>query len=141
MENFTIIWLDVEASSTTSSFRRKLGDVKTFTNPDACTEYIFSHENAFIYLILSGSYAKSVVPQIYECSNVIEIFLFCGSIATYSEWGIDYCEKMLMYDHEDDLLERLWKDLELKLQEQANICLKKADELKKKAMGYNQPCG
>jgi hypothetical protein len=63
-------------------------------------------------------------------------------VATYSEWGLDYSEKLFMFEHEDDLLARLWKDFEIKLREQADLCLKKADEFKQRALGYKQPsCG
>ncbi len=93
-------------------------------------------------MILSGSFAERTVPQIYNLSNLIEIFLFCANVGTYSEWGVDYCEKMLMFDHGDDLLERLWKDLEIKSREQAQLCLQRADDLRQKALAYKQPpCG
>ncbi|CAF4931148.1 unnamed protein product, partial [Rotaria sp. Silwood1] len=39
-----------------------------------------------------------------------------------------YCDKMMIFDHGDDLLERLWNDLQRKLQEQATLCLKRAEE-------------
>jgi hypothetical protein len=142
MQKFSIIWLDINSSDPMSSFRLKLGDAQTFTDANNCIEYIQSHPNELIYFIVSGLFAERIIPQIYEYSNLIQIFLFCGSVASYSEWGIDYCEKMLMFDHGDDLLERLWKDLELKLREQANLYLEQADEFKQRALNYKQPaCG
>jgi hypothetical protein len=142
MQEFTIIWLDSNSLDPMSSFRLKLGDAQTFTDANNCIQFIQSHPNQLIYLIISGSFAKETIPQIYDYSNLIQIFLFCGSVAAYSEWGIDYCEKMSMYEHEDDLLERLWKELEIKLREEANLYLKKAEECKQKALKYKQPsCG
>ncbi|CAF2904293.1 unnamed protein product [Rotaria sp. Silwood2] len=94
-----------------------------------------------IYLIVSGSFAEEVVPQIYESSNLVQIFLFCGSVSAYSEWGMDYCDKMMIFDHGDDLLERLWNDLDTKLREQATQCLKRAEEYKQRALQYKRPCG
>lgn len=142
MQDFTILWLDSNSLDPMSSFRLKLGNAKTFTDENDCVQYVQSHSNELMYVITSGSFAKSTIPQIYEYSNVIEIFLFCGSVAAYSEWGIDYCEKMLMFEHEDDLLGRLWKDFEKKLREEAELCLKKAAGFKQKALAYKQPpCG
>jgi hypothetical protein len=142
METFSIIWLDIHSSDPKSSFRLKLGEAQTFIDSNDCIRYIKSHPNELIYLIISGSFAKSTIPEIYDTSNLIQIFLFCGTIAAYSSWGIDYCEKMLMFEHEDDLLARLWKDLENQLHEQANLCLKKAEEFKQRALQYKQsPCG
>ncbi len=142
MQEFKILWLDVNSSDPLSSFRLKLGDAQTFTDADDCIQYIQSHPNELIYLIISGSFAEKTIPQIYESPNLVLIFLFCGSVAAYSEWGINYCEKMLMYEHGDDLLARLWKDIQIKLHEQANLCLKKAEEFKQRALEYKQPpCG
>ncbi len=125
-----------------SNFRLKLGDAQTFTDANDCIQFIQSHPNQLIYLIISGLFAKETIPQIYEYLNLIQIFLFCGSVAAYSEWGFDYCEKMLMYEHGDDLLARLWKELEIKLHEQANLCLKEAEEFKQKGLKYKQSsCG
>lgn len=139
--NYTIIWLDTNASDPKSAFRIKLGDAQIFTDVAGCVQYIQSHSNEPIYLIVSGSMAKETVPEIYEASNLVQIFLFCGSVATYSDWGMDYCEKLMIFDHGDDLLERLWNDLESKLREQAILYTKRADEFKQRALQYKQKCG
>ncbi|CAF4281043.1 unnamed protein product [Rotaria sp. Silwood2] len=141
MLQYNILWLDQNSSDSMSSFRAKLGDAQTFTNVNDCIQYIQSHPNDPIYLIVSGSLAKEVVPVIYESSNLVQIFLFCGSISTYSEWGIDYCDKMMIFDHGDDLLERLWNDLQNKLREHATLCLKRAEEYKQRALQYKKSCG
>jgi hypothetical protein len=55
---------------------------------------------------------------------------------------MDYCDKLMIFDHGDDLLERLWKDLERNLREQAALYLKRAEEYKQRALQYKQPaCG
>ena len=142
MQEFTIIWLDVNSSDPQSSFRLKVSEMQAFTNPNECIEYIQSHPNELIYLIISGSFAKTTIPQIYDCENLIQIYLFCGTVAAYSEWGVDYCEKMFMFEHEDDVLLRLWADLQSKLREKADHYLKKAGELKERALKYKQAsCG
>ena len=137
----SILWLDINSSDPMSNFRTKLGNAQTFTNIHDCNQYVQSHPNDPIYLIVSGSLAKEIVPEIYDYSNLVKIFLFCASVAAYSEWGIDYCDKMMIFDHEDDLLERLWNDLERKFYEQATLCLKYAEEYKQRALKYKQPCG
>ena len=141
MGEFTILWLDVNSSDVQSSFRQKLGEVQTFINPNDCIEYIQSHSNELIYLIISGSLAKITVPQIYDHANLLQIFLFCGTVAAYTEWGLDYSEKLFIFEHEDDLLARLWKDFEMKLREQMELYLQKADECKQRALLYKPTCG
>jgi hypothetical protein len=141
MAKYNILWLDTNSSDPKSTFRAKLGEVEAFTDVDKCIEYIKTHLNEPIYLIVSGSFAKEAVPEIYESSNLVQIFLFCGSVATYCEWGMDYCDKMMIFDHGDDLLERLWNDLESNLRKQALLYLKCAEEYKQKALQYRQKCG
>ena len=142
MTKFTIIWLDSNASDAKSNFRIKLGNAQTFTDADECVKYILSHPNESIYLIVSGSFAKETVPKIYEATHLVQIFLYCGSVISYSEWAMDYCDKLMIFDHGDDLLERLWNDLESTLRKQAALYLKCADEYKQRALQYKQPsCG
>jgi hypothetical protein len=138
---YTVIWLDTNSSDPESNFRTKLGDAETFTNVNDCVRYIQSHPNEPIYLIVSGSFAKEAVPEIYESSNLAQIFLFCGSVSSYAEWGMDYCDKLMIFDHGDDLLERLWNDLESSFREQAKLFTKRAEEYKQRALQYKQPCG
>ncbi|CAF3837411.1 unnamed protein product [Rotaria sp. Silwood1] len=141
MLEHNIVWLDANSSDPISSFRTKLGDVQTFTDVNNCIQYVQSHQNKPIYLIVSGSLAKEVIPEIYEFSNLVQIFLFCGSVSAYAEWAMDYCDKMMIFDHGDDLLERLWNDLQRKLQEQATLCLERAEEYKQRALQYKKSCG
>jgi hypothetical protein len=60
MQEFTIIWLDINSSDPKSSFRLKLDEVQTFINPNDCIQYIQSHPNELIYLIISGSFATNL---------------------------------------------------------------------------------
>ncbi|CAF3743576.1 unnamed protein product [Rotaria sp. Silwood1] len=141
MFQFRILWLDANSSDPMSSFRIKLGDAETFTDINGCIQYIQSHPDQSIYLIISGSFAKDIVPKIYDSSNVIQIFLFCGSVKAYAEWGLDYCDKMMIFDHGDDLLERLWNHLHANLQEQAALCFKFVEMYKQRVLQYKRPCG
>lgn len=142
MTKFTVVWLDSTASDNQNSFGSKLGDAQLFTNVDECANYILSHPNEPIYLIVSGSFAQAIVPKVYDGSNLIHVFVYCGSVITYAEWALDYCEKLLIFDHGDDLLERLWNEIASKLREQAALYTKHADECKRRALQYKQPsCG
>lgn len=136
-----ILWLDQNASDPASGFRIKLGEAHTFTDIDTCVQYIESHPNKLIYFIVSGSFAKEIVPKIYESLNILGIYLFCGSISNHAAWAADYCDKMMIFDHGDDLLERLWNDFHIYLRDQATLCLSRAEEYKKRALQFRQPCG
>ncbi|CAF1072490.1 unnamed protein product [Rotaria sp. Silwood1] len=139
-----IVWLDSNSTDSASSFLSKLRNyqyVQIFTEVHACLSYINSHLEQTIILITSGSFALQIVPLIYDSANVLITFVFCASIKTYTNWAMDYCDKLMMFDHEDDLLQRLWLQIEEYLREQAKQCLKIADECKERAQQLKQPCG
>lgn len=137
-----IIWLD---SVSNNSFLLKLGtdeNVETFTEVSPCINSIKNHsQDQPIVLIVSGSLAVKAVPEIYDLSNVLMVFVFCASMETYTDWAMDYCDKLLMFDHEDDLLEKFWRQLEEYSREQANECEKHADLCKERAKQFKQSCG
>jgi len=140
----TIVWLDSNSTDPFSSFRVKLNDhqdVQTFTDVSPCVSYIKSHSEQMIFLIVSGSFASQIVPQIYESLNISIIFIFCASIKALTDWAMDFCEKLRVFDHEDDLLQRLWSEIEKYLRDQSKQCIKQADECKERARQLQQSCG
>jgi hypothetical protein len=139
-----VLWLDMNSDSTTS-FRDKLsqyGWVEIFNKPDDCVDYIKAHLIQTIFLVASGSLAENVVPQVSQCANIKQIFVFCASIASHTHWAMNYADRLFMFDHQDDLLARLWNEMAQHFREQAQECIKQADELKERANQYKQPsCG
>jgi hypothetical protein len=137
-----IVWLDSSSSDPHSTFLRKLDNqAQAFTDVALCVQYIQSHPHQPIFFIVSGSLAKEAVPQVYDLAHMKKILLFCGSVAAYCHWALAYVDKILIFDHGDDLLERLWNELDSNLQEQAETCLKQAREFKDRALQYQQKCG
>ncbi|CAF1135051.1 unnamed protein product [Adineta steineri] len=142
-----IVWLDANANDYTSSFRKKLTDnehqcVKIFTEVNPCITFIETHINQTIFFILSGSFGSEVIPLIYHYDHISQIYLFCASIVSHTSWAIDYADKMLMFDHENDLLRRLFKDIEEYLRLQAEQYLKQANHCKAYAELFKQDqCG
>ncbi|CAF4298096.1 unnamed protein product [Rotaria sordida] len=80
-----------------------------------------------------------MVPQISQYDNIKQIFVFCASIVSHLHWTIDYTDRLLMFDHPDELLERLWNEMERHFREQAQQCIQQAEELKEQAKQYKQP--
>jgi hypothetical protein len=142
-----IVWLDANANDSVSSFRSKLTEdsrqcVKIFIEIDSCIEFLQKNFDETIFFVLSGSLGLKVVPLIFDLKHIHQIYLFCGSIASHANWAMDYTDKMLMFDHEDDLLRRLFKDIELFLREQAEQYMKQANICKDHAQLFKQePCG
>ncbi|UJR24701.1 hypothetical protein I4U23_006075 [Adineta vaga] len=142
-----IIWLDLNANDNVSSFRDKLVHnqseyVKIFTDSQTCIEFIQSQVNKVIFFILSGSFGSQVVPIIYDLEQIYQIYLFCGSISAHVSWAVDYTDKMFMFEHEDDLLERVCKEIERYLRQKAKQYIAQADLFKGRAQVFKQEsCG
>ena len=138
------LWLDVEADLRTS-FRDKLlqySFVKFFTSAEECTQYIEHNPMQNHFLIVSGTLAKNMVAELVNYDNITQIYVFCGSITLHLSWALDYVDKLLMFDHEDDLLQRLWQDMEQDFRARAQRCIEQAEESKKRAQRYKQTsCG
>ncbi len=136
----TIVWLNSNPMNSNITFLVKLTEsehVQTFTEVDSCIGYINSHPEQPIFFIVSGSFASQIVPQVSESSNILMIFVFRASIKAQVGFG----EKLLMFDLEEDLLQKLWFQFEEYLREQAKQCIKQADEYKERARRLKQSCG
>ncbi len=142
-----IVWLDSNANDSVSSFRSKLTEdprqcVKIFAEMNPCIEFLQTNLNETIFFVLSGSFGSKVVPLIYDYNHIHQIYLFCGSIASHANWAMDYTDKMLMFDHQDDLLRRLFTEIELYLRQQAERHIEEAKICKDRAQSLKQgPCG
>lgn len=142
-----IVWLDSHANDAISSFRDKLTHdqceyVKIFTDSQSCITFIQSEIHKKIFFILSGSFGAQVVPIVYDLQQIQQIYLFCGTMSSHVNWAIDFTEKMYMYDHEDDLLERLYQEAEEFLRKSAEFYLQQANLFRDRARVFKQdPCG
>ena len=142
-----IVWLDIHADEPVSSFRDKLMHdqheyVKIFADSQSCVTFIQSEIHKKIFFILSGSFGSEVVPIVYDLQQVQQIYLFCGTILSHVNWAIDYTDKMYMFDHENDLLERLYREVEAFLRERANFYLQQANLFRDRVQNFTQgSCG
>ncbi|CAF0794204.1 unnamed protein product [Adineta steineri] len=140
----TIIWLDTDSNNPSNSFLIKLNDyqdVQTFTNIDQCISYIKCHPEQIIFLIVPGTFGAQIVPEIYELSSISMIFVFCSNMKAHIDWAIDFSDKLSMFDHEDDLLQNLWSEIENYSREQSKQYIKFADECKERSKQLQQSCG
>ena len=141
-ESFHIVWLDANAEDPKSSFRSKIDQMlHVFNNTQRCLEFIDTHPCQSIYLIVSGSLAKEIVPQIYDLPRIVQIYVFCGSIEAYVAWSLDYLEKVIIFNHGDDVLQRLWNDLASNLRREAQSFAEQAKKFEERAAQYRQVCG
>ena len=142
LNNWCIVWLDANAFEQNNSFRAELPDqTAVFNDVNKCIRYIESEKIQNIFVIVSGSFVKELIPTIYPFDHVLQIYIFCGFMGALTDWAIDFIDKLSMFDHGDDLLERLWMDLSSKLDQQAAFYHRQADEMKQRSLKYKQKCG
>ena len=83
-----------------------------FSTVEAGLAYIRAHPEKKIFFISSGTIGRIIVPQIAELPQIEAIYIFCGDILRQLDWASNYVtDAFLMFDHQDDLLERLTRDL------------------------------
>ncbi|CAF2696891.1 unnamed protein product [Rotaria sp. Silwood2] len=107
---------------------KKLSDevycLKYFSTIEKGLEYIVKNFEKKIFFISSGTIGKVIVPQIVNLSQIQGIYIFCGDISRHTEWAGEYADKIsAMLEHQDNLLERLTRDISIYIE-------KKGDEYK-----------
>ena len=121
---------DDSLSYTNPDLLKKLSDevycLKYFSTVDKGLEFILGNSQKKIFFVSSGTIGKIIVPQIADLPQIQGIYIFCGNISNHTEWAGDYADKITaMLEHQDNLLERLTRDI-------AEYVEKKGDEHKSK---------
>jgi len=80
--------------------------------PAQAATLIEAHNDKQIIFISSGSLGQYMIPFISAFyTHVYKFFIFCGEIANYVAFGLNYRSCLQMFDHEADLLVRLARDI------------------------------
>ena len=108
---------------------RKLSDevycLKYFSTVETGLDFIHKNAGKKIFFVSSGTIGKIIVPKIEDLPQIQGIYIFCGDISCHTEWAGDYADKITaMLEHQDNLLERLTRDI-------AGYVEKKGDEHKR----------
>ena len=93
LQNFQLIWLDSDFNETKPHFKKSLENlhqtvtsIATFTDADECVDFIEEIEEGRVFLIVSGSLGRHVVPCIQAMSHVESIYVFCNNKVLHEEW-------------------------------------------------------
>ncbi|CAF1422015.1 unnamed protein product, partial [Didymodactylos carnosus] len=86
-------------------------------------------ENAHkrIIVIISGTLGEEFMSKIFEYSHVDFIYVFYGNISAHVNWAVEYIgdeKQLLMFEHEENLLARITRDMGKYFMEKGNIYLK-----------------
>ena len=93
IQNFLLVWLDANLDESKADFKKSLerlrnvvASIITFQDVKECVNFLneISQENVFI--IVSGSLERQVVPDFEDMPQVQSIYIFCGNRAIHEEW-------------------------------------------------------
>ncbi|CAF0867678.1 unnamed protein product [Adineta steineri] len=98
MQNGFLIWLDnniddddnADCSNTIKQLKRVVNNVYTFTDSEECVEFIQTINNSKVYIIVSGSFGKHIMPQVHDMSQVDTILIFCSNQEWHKQWAKDW---------------------------------------------------
>ena len=93
LQNFQLIWLDSDFNEANSHFKESLEklhqtvtSITTFTDADECVDFMDEIEEGRVFLIVSGSLGRHVVPCIEAMSQLESIYVFCDNKVLHEEW-------------------------------------------------------
>ena len=114
VENVLLIWLDnnidnnsINCQNIITQLQHTVNSIKTFINVEACLEFLKNIENEKICMIISGSLAQDIVPQIHNMSQVDTIFIFCGNKKLHELWIKDWSKMKGVFTEIDSICEAL----------------------------------
>ena len=93
VQNYLLVWVDANATTsnedsqhTLEQLRTTVNEVNTFVEPDQCLTFLQDIQLEKVFLIVSGSLGRDLVPRIHPMTQVDAIFIFCGDKSRHEEW-------------------------------------------------------
>ena len=94
-----LIWLDAHYDETEHDYQISLkefqhltDDIYTFTDPDVCVDFLTEIDGQIkkLILIIDGTFAKSIIPLVEDCSQIDSILVFRNDTYQYKQWSTNY---------------------------------------------------
>ncbi|CAF3585548.1 unnamed protein product [Rotaria sp. Silwood1] len=93
-EDFSLVWLDEKRNQNDfqCQLRCIINYLKLFHNIEQCINYVLSVTSEKIFLIISDTLSKTVIPRIHDHSQLEHIYIYCrrrtireSSVQTYAK--------------------------------------------------------
>jgi len=117
VELMILVWLDVSSDKpndvtqkTLNHFCRVINLIKTFSDLEACYQYMNSIKDEKILFVVSGSFGPQILPRIENFDQIYSIYIFCGNKANHIEWTKPYKKIKGIHTQIKDLCESLRYD-------------------------------
>ena len=94
IQNFLLVWLDVNLNESKADFKNSLerlrnvvASISTFKNVAECIKFLNEINEEKVFMIVSGTLGRQVVPDFESMPQVQSIYIFCGTKAIHEEWA------------------------------------------------------
>ncbi|CAF2829071.1 unnamed protein product [Rotaria sp. Silwood2] len=93
LQNFLLIWLDTNIDESKEDFKNSLKHLRhvvalttIFTNSQECLNFLSEIKKEKVFMIVSGSIGRHIVPEIHSWPQLDSIYVFCGNQSPHEEW-------------------------------------------------------
>jgi tetratricopeptide (TPR) repeat protein len=98
LENFLLIWLDVnlddvtddECQTTVDQLRAVVNSINTFSDVNHCVDFLSDIKDEKAFMIISGSLGQQIVSYIHGLPQLHSIYVYCASKTRHEEWAKDW---------------------------------------------------
>ncbi|CAF4290778.1 unnamed protein product, partial [Rotaria sordida] len=93
-QNFLLVWLDANLDESNEDFKKSLrrlrhvvASITTFTDAQECINFLSEIKKEKIFMIVSGSLGRQIVPEIEVLPQLESIYVFCRDQVVDEEWA------------------------------------------------------
>ena len=142
VQGISVVWFDPKNSDQLEKkarLRSLANYMKIFGDIDLFTDYLFSIDcsQKKLYVILPGSYGKTIVPFLHDHTQAEFIYIFCKDKERHEEWVKLYSHKIRgIFIDKHELVAKLTEDVEF-YTKMTPMSVISANQLKPETSVYN----
>ncbi|CAF1478927.1 unnamed protein product [Rotaria sp. Silwood1] len=94
LQNFLLVWLDANLQESDNDFKNSLqhlrkivASITTFTDAQQCVNFLSEIKKEKVFMIVSGSLGRQIVPEIEALPQLEAIYVFCGNQSVHEQWA------------------------------------------------------
>ena len=97
VQNYLLLWVDAnieqsikDCQQTLTQLRSVVNEVNTFTDTEKCIQFLQGIDKEKVFMIVSGSMGRDLIPRIHDLSQLDVIYVFCANKSYHEEWSKDW---------------------------------------------------
>ncbi|CAF3860132.1 unnamed protein product [Rotaria sp. Silwood2] len=114
-----VVWLDSnidtskDYANTCRNLQTIVNSVKTFSDPNACIDYLWSINSSddLVFFIVSDSFGKDVIPLVHLMPQLHRVYIYASNRSKHAWWKNQYDKvECNVFDSMQSMYEQLKKD-------------------------------